>query len=499
MSATGRDVPIGEVQPYPRAPQLAPIDLSRPRRLHVVGVGGPGMSAVAITLAEMGHIVSGSDIRDRSIIDRVRRAGVTVNIGHERSVVHGCDAVTMSPAIPSNNIELDEARRAGIPVLTRSDMLSSICAMADSVAVAGTHGKTTTTSMLMLMLNDAGMQPNFIVGGDVTDVGTGAHWSGGRWLIVEADESDGTHVHLPLAGTILTNVEVDHLDHFGSFAAIIDSFRGYLAHIDGWRVLCGDDAVTARLAAELRAAGAEHVVVYGTGDNPDCDHYDVIGTDVVAEHGTTSFTVLAGDDRRELGRVDLPLRGMHNVRNATGALAMAMSLGVSFADARRSLNRFGGVGRRFDVRGQVDGITLVDDYAHLPSEIEVVLRAARTSGDPWDRVVAVFQPNRYNRMSVISDTYADAFVDADVVVITDIYSSGTTPIPGVTGKLVVDAICDAHPEQRVVWLPQRRDLIDYLAASLTSGDVCISMGCGDVATLPDEVMARRDERAATAR
>lgn len=468
-----------------------PLDLGQSLRLHIVGVGGPGMSAIAIVLAQMGHQVSGSDIRERAILDRVRAAGVEVIVGHDRAIVHGCDAVTASSAIPATNIELQEAHRIGVPVLRRAGMLGSICAMADSLAVAGTHGKTTTTSMLMLILAEAGLRPNFVVGGDVNEVGTGAQWTGERWLVVEADESDGTHLELPLAGAILTNVEADHLDHYGTLEAIVDSFREFLNNIDGPRVICVDDHLAGELADELRTSGDDRTITYGIADPQRGSTPDFVADDVVASRGTTSFQVSRGG--QPLGRIDLPLRGVHNVRNATGALALAMAIGVPFEDARRSLNRFGGVVRRFDVRAQFDDITLVDDYAHLPSEIQVVLRAARTSGDPWSRVVAVFQPNRYNRMSELSPEYADAFVDADLVVLTDIYASGTTPIPGVTGKLVVNAVTEAHPEQRVVWLPNRNDLIDYLARSLVPGDVCISMGCGDVALLPDEVVERRSE------
>ena len=194
------------------------IDLGVSRRLHVVGVGGPGMSAIAIALAEMGHSVSGSDLREHPVLERVRAAGVEVHVGHDRALVHGIDAVTASTAIPRHNIELDEARQTGVTVLTRAGMLASICAQANSLAVAGTHGKTTTTSMLMLILAEAAMRPSFVIGGDVTDLGTGAQWTGSPWFVVEADESDGTHLELPLYGAVLTNVEVDHLDHYGNFA-----------------------------------------------------------------------------------------------------------------------------------------------------------------------------------------------------------------------------------------------------------------------------------------
>ena len=458
----------------------APLDLSTPQRLHVVGVGGPGMSAIAIVLAEMGHRVSGSDLRERPVLERVRAAGVEVHVGHHRRHVSGCTAVTASTAVPGNNVELAQAAQDNITVLTRAGMLSSICAQAQSLAVAGTHGKTSTTSMLMLILAAAGFRPSFIIGGDVTDMGTGAQWTGGEWLVVEADESDGTHLELPLFGTILTNVEADHLDFYGTEDAIVAGFDQYLGQISGPKVLCVDDPVCAELASRHGA------ITYGT--SPAAEFRAV---DIHADNGTFAFTVERAGTT--LGTIDLPLRGLHNVRNALGALAMACSIGIEFEVAARALAKFGGVARRFDIRGIDGGATLVDDYAHLPTEIEAVLSAARSSGDGWRRIVAVFQPNRFNRMAIMSHAYRDAFVDADLVVITDIYPSGTAPIPGVTGKLVVNAVLDAHPTTRLAWMPRRTDLIDYVARELREGDVCISMGCGDIATLPDEVQHRRAE------
>ena len=458
-----------------------PLNLSRLQRLHVVGVGGPGMSAIAIALAEMGHRVSGSDLREQPVLDRVRAAGVTVNVGHDRAVVEGCDAVTASTAIPASNIELDAARGLGIPTLRRAGMLASICAQARAVAVAGTHGKTTTTSMLMLALAEGGLGPSFIVGGDVFDAGTGAQWNGGEWLVLEADESDGTHIELPLYATILTNVDIDHLDHFGSFEAIVASFDQYLGQIPGPNVVCVDDPTGADLAARHDA------ITYGMGEGA-----VFRAVDVRAAHGSFCFGV--HHDGQPLGEVALPLRGVHNVTNALGTIAMAVTLGVSFQQAVDALARFGGVARRFDIRGVDGGVTFVDDYAHLPSEIAAVLAAARESGDGWERVIAVFQPNRFNRMAEMWQDYADAFVAADVVVLTEIYSSGTTPIPGITGKLVVDAVLDAHPTTRVLWLPRREDMVSFLAGEAADGDVCISMGCGDIASLPEEVLGRRAAR-----
>ncbi len=471
------------ISPLP-AP-VAPLDLSTPGRYHVVGVGGPGMSAIALVLAEMGHTVSGSDIRENPVLDRLRVAGVDVRIGHDRTVVHGVDAVTASSAIPEANIEIDEARRVGVTMLRRDGMLASICAMVRSVGVAGTHGKTTTSSMLMLMLAAADRRPSFVIGGDVTDMGTGAQWTGSEWLVVEADENDLTHIRLPLAATILTNVDADHLENYGTFQAIVDGFEQYAAQIPGPKVLCADDAQCARIAAELGESTG--VVTYGTAESA---VYRAV--DLEAAAGIQRFTVTLRGEK--LGDVELPLRGIHNVRNATAALAMAVELGVDFDVAAAAVARFGGVARRFDFRGEHGGATFVDDYAHIPAEIAAVLAAARTSGDGWQRVVAVFQPNRYRRMAILSPEYRDAFVDADIAVITDIYPSGDQPIPGVTAKLVVNAICDAHPRQRVVWLPKRDDLIGFLADEVRSGDVCISMGCGDVASLPSEVLERRRAR-----
>ena len=469
-------------------------DLSTPRRIHVIGIGGPGMNAIAQVLCEMGHQVSGSDIHESEVLDRLRALGVSIIVGHDATVVQNCDVVTASTAIPVTNIELVAAAAQSIPVLSRAQMLSAICALKQSVAVAGTHGKTTTSAMLMHILTTAGLQPSLVIGGDVHGLKLGAGWRNGKHLVVEADESDSTHLALPLFGSILTNVDVDHLDHFATFDNIVESFEQYVKKIDGPKVMCADDAVTAKIAMSQACR------TYGRSINA-----DVRAVNVVLAEGRSRFDVEARQSGSSslqvlVGSVDLPLRGEHNVLNATAALTMAMELGVEFVVAAQALSSFRGVARRFDMRGVDQGVTFVDDYAHLPNEIVAVLRGARDATDTWSRMVAVFQPNRFNRMSVMSSAYADAFGDADVVVVTDIYSSGTTPIPGVTGKLVVDAIKNNHPSKRVEWIAQREELVSFLASTLTSGDLCISMGCGDVAQLPDEVISlRQSNRANEAR
>ena len=460
------------------------IDLRKPKRVHVVGVGGPGMSAIATVLAEMGHQVSGSDIRRSDLITRLENLGINVNIGHDPEVVSGCDFVTGSPAIADSNIEYQNARKLNIRVLSRAETLASICRCAKSIGVAGTHGKTTTSSMLTTILLGANKNPSFLIGGDVIALNRGASWSNGDLFVVEADESDGTHSQLPLAATIVTNIDIDHLDHFKTQAAIERSFVDYVGGIDGPRVLCLDDPVCASIAR------AQDAVTYSVDENSSADY---VASSIKFKDGKASFVVAQnnGTQKIELGRVDLPLRGRHNVGNALAAIAMAMQYGVQFGQAAQALSGFGGVARRFDVRGVDGGATFVDDYAHLPNEISAVLSSVRDESDKWSRVIAVFQPNRFNRMAMISHLYADSFVAADLVVITDIYSSGTEPIEGVTGQLVVDAILKSQPQAHVIYQPSRKNLVEFLADEIKNGDLCISMGCGDISTLPNEVIDLR--------
>lgn len=461
------------------------IDLRRASRLHVVGVGGPGMSAIATCLTQMGHQVSGSDIKASEVIDRLASLGVQINIGHDNAAVHGCDAVTYSTAIPRTNIELVEAEQTGVNVLNRAAMLASICAMSPSIGVAGTHGKTTTTSLLVRIFSEAGLDPNFVVGGEVLDEGVGARWTGAPWTIVEADESDGTHLELPLSATILTNIDSDHLDQYGDLVGIAKSFQQYVLGIQGPVVMCLDDPLIADLVKP------QQCVTYGFTSEADFRCHSV-----ESNNGLTSFEIsMHGSSIGTQGlHVQMSLRGRHNVLNVTAAIAMAVHCGVDPLVASAAVAKFGGVGRRFEIIGHADDITFVDDYAHLPREIAAVMSAAKSSDDHWDRVVAVFQPNRYNRMAVMSNEYADAFVDADVVVITDIYASGTKKIEGVTGRLVVEAVLKSHPHAQVLWHAERDSLAEFVNQLVQPGDVCISMGCGDIEYLPQEILSARSDR-----
>jgi UDP-N-acetylmuramate--alanine ligase len=430
------------------------------------------MSAIATVLAGMGHAVTGSDLKASAGTDRLRAVGVEVRLGHAAEHVGDVDAVTISTAVPESNPEVRAAAERGIPVLSRAEMLAAICATRRTIAVAGTHGKTTTSSMLALVLVEAGLRPSFIVGGEVNEIGAGAVWDDGEWLVVEADESDGTFLELGAEIAVLTSVEPDHLEFWGGWPALRDAFDRFLAGA-ATAVVCADDAGARELA---RGHGA---LTYGTADDAT---YHM--TDVRTGRAETRFTV--SRDGEVHGEVHLPVPGLHNARNACAAVVTALALDAPFEAAARALARYGGVARRFQFRGERAGVTFVDDYAHLPAEVQAALRAARDGG--WGRVVCVFQPHRFSRTSTLWRAFADAFADADLLVVTDIYSAGEAPRPGVTGKLIVDAVLEANPDQRVAYLPGRRDVVGYLHRVLRPGDLCLTLGAGDLTALPDELL-----------
>lgn len=455
------------------------IDLSQPRHCHFVGVGGPGMSPIAKLLAARGHVVTGSDMRDSEVIEQLRDLGVRVSIGHSAELVSGVDAVAYSTAIPETNVELVAAREAGIAVRHRSGMLSSLCATARAIGVAGAHGKTTTTALLARMLEVGGVDPSVIVGAEIPGYGVGARAGASDVLVLEADESDGTLDVLPLHSVIVTNVDVDHLDYFGTFENLQQSFVDVVGKVLGTVVLNMDDEGSAPLLAALSAQ--KNVVTFGTSESA-----QVRVADIESTRTGISMTIAV---RGEALRCSVPIRGVHNALNCAAAIAMAHEFGVSVSTAIDAVKDFSGVARRFTERGEFNGAILIDDYAHLPAEIEAAIATAQSHPMNRGRTVAVFQPNRFHRIAAMADAYKNCFSAADLVVITDVYASGTPRIEGVTGKLVSDAILKAHPELNVVYAPTRADIVQNLRAYLAPGDVCISMGCGDIETLPNDVTA----------
>ncbi|MFZ6005972.1 MAG: UDP-N-acetylmuramate--L-alanine ligase [Actinomycetota bacterium] len=461
------------------------LDLSGSRRIHITNVGGAGMSAIATLLAEMGHRVSGHDpAADTPFLERLREIGVAISTGSgAAALADDVEAVVVSTATPRDHPHVLGAHKRSIPVVHRSTALAAICERRQVAAVAGTHGKTTTSALLTTVLTGAGTNPGWVVGASIAHLASNASWGGSGPLVVEADESDGTFLALGAWAATVTNVEPDHLEHWGSEAALHSAFEDFVAALEGPAVLCLDDPGSAALASSARRA-----ITYGTTAGS-----DYLIADVATKGTGVSFTLHHAGAAVSVAVASAP--GVHNARNATAALALAHQMGVPLEAGAAALAAFRGVARRFEVRGEAAGVVLVDSYDHLPTEVSAALAAARAGA--WRRVVCCFQPHRYSRTESLGHTFADAFVDADVLVVTDVYPAGEPPRPGVTGKLVLDAVLDAHPWAHVAWMPRLDDVVDYLVGTLGPGDLCITLGAGDLTSVPDRVLERLGRRAST--
>ena len=473
------DTPRYLTDPPPR-----PIDLSRPRRVHVIGIGGAGMSAIARVLTQQGHRVAGSDLAGGPALAPLRELGVVATVGHAAHNLGAAEIVSRSTSIPDHNPEVEAALSNGLLVHRRDELLSAISQQKATVSVGGTHGKTTTSSMLTLVLLHAGLDPAFIIGGQVAGLDTGANWSAGDHLIVEADESDGTFLRLETAAAIVTSVEPDHLNYYGSHDNFVDAFARFLRQTPGPRVLSVDDSSARALHVSLKAnadseASDSAILTYGT--DPSAAYQ------IVRYEGTRNGCTF---DVRRYGETwasaTLAKPGVHNARNATAALVMAVQLGVDLNTAVAGLATYAGVGRRWEERGSISGITFVDDYAHLPSEVGLTLDAARAGN--WGRVVCVFQPHRYSRTGELGRTFGHSFSQADHVIVTGIYPSGEKPIDGVTGRIVFDAIRAADPGLSISYVESLDDVVTTLAETLTDGDLCLTLGAGDLTRVPDQVL-----------
>jgi len=449
------------------------LDLRAPQHVHIVGIGGAGMSAIALVLRSMGHTVSGSDLKESPVAARLRSQGIEVAIGHRVENVGDVDAVTFSPAVASTNPEILAAANRGARVVARSGMLAAICATRRSLAVAGTKGKTTTASMLSLILIEAGLRPSFLIGADVNEVGTNAVWDTGEWLVVEADESFGTFQALRPDWAIVTNVASDHLDHYGSFPRLRAAFDTFVGQATEGSVVSADDDEAAGIG---RAHGSLRV---GTAVGA-----TFAMTDIALHRSSASFTLTGPEGL--LGKLTLGVPGLHNARNAALAVVAALQVGVSFEAAAAALARFAGVTRRFEFRGERNGVTFVDDYAHLPFAVEAALATARSGG--WSRIVAVFQPHRYTRTAELAEQFGSAFSQADILVLTDVYGAGEAPIPGVSGRLIADAVRAQDQRLPVVYAPNWEELYQAVGSLLRPGDLCLTLGAGDLTTLPDELL-----------
>jgi UDP-N-acetylmuramate--alanine ligase len=473
MSETGYRPPPGSI------PTLAVPDLAGIRQLHMIGVGGAGMSGIARLLLAGGIGVSGSDLKASAGLDDLRNLGAVVSVGHhaEQLTADGPpDAVVVSTAIPERNPELAEARRLGIPVLARAQVLAALMSGARGIAVAGTHGKTTTTSMASVILERAGLDPTFVIGGDLNESGSNARHGDGGWFVAEADESDGSFLLLSPEVAVITNVEEDHVDFYRDRDETRDAFAQFAAASDVV-VACADDPGV--LDVLRRAGRAERTHTYGVGPEADVR--------VTPREG--SGRSVSGSLEIDGRAVELTLRvpGVHNLLNAAAALLAAREAGVDPETAAEGLRQFSGVRRRFEFRGMGRGAEFYDDYAHHPTEVRATLAAVP---DEYRRVVAVFQPHRYTRTEAMWSALGESLTGADLVVLTDVYGAGEAPIPGITGKLLVDSLTEAAPTKRVVYLPKRADVVQFLSNEVRQGDLVLTLGAGDITMVPDEALER---------
>lgn len=446
------------------------------KKVHFVGIGGAGMSALAKILVEKGYNVSGSDVKESVMTGILRDLGAKIFIGQRAENVQDTEAIVVSSAIRENNPEVVEAKRLGLKRLHRSDVNAFLINNSKGIAVAGAHGKTTTTSMLGVSLDYEGVSPSIIIGGEVDYLGSNAKLGESDYLVSEADESDGTFLkYYPYIG-IVTNVENDHMDHYGTMENIIKAFTQFLNQIreDGWGVVCFDNENIRNIVKNVD----RKIVSYAI------DHEaDYVAANIKADASGTSFDVIHSGEN--LGTVKLNVPGRHNVLNAMACVVTGITLGQTVAQMAEGLTMFNGAKRRFQTKGKAQGVWVVDDYAHHPTEIATTLKAARQTQPK--RLVCAFQPHRYSRTQLLQKEYGSCFKDADLLVLTDVYSAGEDPIPGVDGELLVKEVA-AQTGQKTVYIKDKKDIAAYLKSIAQEGDLIMTMGAGDIVNCGEELV-----------
>ena len=443
-------------------------------KIHMIGIGGAGMSGIAEVLASRGHEVTGSDLKESPYTRRLRDAGITVHIGHTPDQVGDADQVVISTAIPKTNPELLEARRRSTPVIPRAAALAWILDGNRSVAVAGTHGKTTTTSMTAHVLRALGENPTALVGGELNDIGSNVAFGRSDLVVAEADESDRSLLHLGPQAAVVTNIEFDHPDFYSSLEDVVETFEQFVRSLpeDGVLITCADDPRCLGVAAEAPCP----MMTYGI-DSGDL-RAEILGPD--------RYVLLENGERR--GEVELGVYGQHNALNSLAAAGVARWLGYDAYEAALTLKTFGGVRRRLQLKGEVADIRVVDDYAHHPTELAATLAAARSTMTNGGRVIAVFQPHRYSRTRALYREFGDSFAAADAVLITEVYGAGEMPQPGVNGKLVVDAICETRGHPEVYYIPQQDAIPRVLGEISERGDLVLTLGAGDISQVGESLL-----------
>jgi UDP-N-acetylmuramate--alanine ligase len=460
------------------------------RHIHFVGIGGIGMSSIAQVLLRMGYTVSGSDVRASRITDRLEALGAKVYIGHDEANVKGATALVISSAIGPDNPELEASKATGLPLLQRAEMLGWIMKDRIGIAIAGTHGKTTTTSMVAQVLHYNRLDPTVIVGGELRDADSNALFGQGPHLVAEADESDASFLSLNPRIAVVTNIDSDinlnappfallNFSYRKTMRKVMESFRLFLAKIprNGRAILCVDDPNVRKIIPDVKRP----IITYGL------DHQaNLMAVDVELENFCSQARIVHRG--KELGYLKMNAPGRHNVQNALAAIAVGLEAGLPFENIVLALLTFDGVARRFHIYGEPGGVLIVDDYAHNPSKVRAALHAARTG---WNkRVIAVFQPHRYTRTKFLLEEFSRSFDDADLLLVTDIYSAGEVPIVGVKGEALADAVRGRKSGPRVIFLSNQRDIVEYLLKITVPGDLVITLGAGNINQVAEELLKR---------
>ncbi|MDA8163030.1 MAG: UDP-N-acetylmuramate--L-alanine ligase [Desulfobacteraceae bacterium] len=454
------------------------------QHIHFIGVGGIGMSGLAKLLLNLGYIVSGSDLRETDITRSLSELGGVIYKGHSADNIAGADVVVYSSAVKQTNPEIQAAKAKGVQIIPRAEMLAELMRLKKfGIAVAGAHGKTSTTSMTASVMTAGGLDPTVVIGGKVKSLGTNACWGQGEFLVAEADESDGSFLRLTPSIAVVTNIDMEHLDYYPSQDAILDSFAAFIDHIPfyGLAILCGDDPMIRMIMPEIK----KRVMSYGTGPDVElqarCIAFEGLGV---------SYTAFRRDE--ELGRISLKVPGLHHLRNSLAAMAVGLELEVPFKHIQEGLNSYQGVGRRFEFIGEADGVTVVDDYAHHPTEIEATLKAARCCW-PGRRIVALFEPHRYTRTKALMDEFALAFKDADEIWLTEIYPASETPIVGVSGERLARVIRDKLGGS-VYFVKACEEFPNAVVERLRPGDVVLTLGAGSIGQIGLRIMDKLEPR-----
>ena len=459
--------------------------LRKIQRVHFVGIGGSGMSGIAEVLLNLGYTVSGSDLKRSAVTDRLAKLGARIAVGHGAEHVQGAHVVVTSTAVRSENPEVLEARRLGVPVIPRAEMLAELMRLKYGVAVAGSHGKTTTTSMVALVLDKGGLDPTVVVGGRLGVLGSGARLGKGDFMVAEADESDRSFLKLSPTVAVVTNIDREHLDTYRDLADLQEAFLGFVNKVPfyGASVLCLDDPPVQDLLPRVE----RRVVTYGLSPQAHVSARDL----TVGPLGSTYTATLGGE---ALGALELGVPGAHNVVNSLAAVAVGLDLGVPFAAVKDGLQSFTGVDRRFQVRGEAGGVLVIDDYGHHPTEVRVTLEALRTRAGTR-RTVVLFQPHRYTRTQALWDDFCRCFHQADVLLLTDVYAAGEEPVEGVNAETLARAIGE-RGHRNAVHAGDLKAATERLVETAQDGDVVLTLGAGSVWTAGEELLKRRGGAAA---